>query len=44
MIQVHTSPYRKDVLTELRRVWDNFYPNGPIDEDYVAFALGKAVL
>eukprot|EP01102_Stenamoeba_stenopodia_P000626 TRINITY_DN1059_c0_g1_i4.p1 TRINITY_DN1059_c0_g1~~TRINITY_DN1059_c0_g1_i4.p1 ORF type:complete len:643 (+),score=171.13 TRINITY_DN1059_c0_g1_i4:58-1986(+) len=39
--KVHTSPYRKDVLTELRRVWDNFYPNGPTDEDYVAFALGR---
>jgi len=39
--KIHTTPYREEILEELRLVWDNFYPNGVKDEDYIAFALGR---
>jgi len=39
--KIHTTPYMKEVLEELRLVWENFYPNGVKNEDDVAFALGR---
>jgi len=39
--KIHTTPYREELLEELKLVWDNFYPNGVKNEDYIAFALGR---